>query len=192
MLDDVDAVVITLRGGGPAHHELAATDRWGHLAEELQYTTGEGPSVTAFTSGEPVAVADLAEYAGTWPGFVDAAAERGVGAVFAFPLATAAAGTLGTMTLYRRDPGLPPAGLADAGDLAELLADALAVSGATVIEQVRSSTAYEDVNIAAGLLSAQQSIDTEEASARLRATAFASGRPLAEVACEIVTGHLRG
>jgi hypothetical protein len=82
--------------------------------------------------------------------------------------------------------------LDDVDDLAELLADALADSGGSVIEQVRSSTAYEDVNIAVGLLSAQQGIDTEEASARLRATAFASGRPPAEVACEIVTGHLRG
>ncbi|WP_169523942.1 ANTAR domain-containing protein [Amycolatopsis balhimycina] len=188
ILRGVDAVVITVRGGGLAQHELAATDRWGHQVEELQYTTGEGPSVTAFTTGEPVAVTDLTEHGEDWPGFVDAAAGYGLGAAFAFPLAASTA-TLGTLTLYRREPGTPSTSFADIRDLAELLAAALLADG-ELADRISSSLAYEDVNMAAGLLSVQQAISIEEAMARLRAMAFADGRPLTETAREVVTRHL--
>jgi transcriptional regulator with GAF, ATPase, and Fis domain len=188
MLRGIDAVVVTIRVGGLAQHELAATDRWGHQIEELQYTTGEGPSVTAFTTGEPVTVTDLEGQGEDWPGFVGAAAGYGVGAVFAFPLAADTA-TLGTLTLYRREPGTPPTGLAEARQLAELLAGVLA-SDRELAERISGSTAYEEVNIAAGLLSVQQAISIEEAIARLRATAFAAGRPLTETARQIVTHYL--
>jgi hypothetical protein len=190
MLRGVDAVVITIRGRGLAQQELAATDRWGRQVEELQYTTGEGPSVTAFTTGEPVAVTDLTEHGRMWPGFVDTAAAHGVGAVFAFPLATATASAVGTMTVYRRDSGRPPIDLADARDLAEVLTAVLLADG-ELVEQISGSAVHEHVNIAVGLLSVQQAVSTDEASARLRATAFAAGRPLTEVAREVVTRHLR-
>ena len=188
MLRGVDGVVVTIRVGGLAQHELAATDRWGHEVEELQYTTGEGPSVTAFTTGAPVAVTDLTEQGEDWPGFVCAATGCGVGAVFAFPLAADTA-TLGTLTLYRREPGTPSTGLADARELADLLA-ALLPGDDELAERIGGSVAYEEVNIAAGLLSVQHAISVEEALARLRARAFAAGRPLSETAREIVTRHL--
>ncbi len=158
--------------------------------EELQYTTGEGPSVTAFTTGEPVTVTDLTEQGWVWPGFADTAAGYQVGAVFAFPLATATAATLGTMTLYRRDPGKPSTDLAGARDLAELLA-AMLLADRELAEQIAGSAVYEDVTIAVGLLSARHSVSTDEALARLRATAFADGRPLTEAARDVVTRHLR-
>ncbi|MBE8523952.1 ANTAR domain-containing protein [Amycolatopsis sp. H6(2020)] len=190
MVCGVDAVVITIRGPGLAQHELAATDRWGHEVEELQYTTGEGPSVAATGSGEPVSVTNLIEYARVWPGFVGAAAGYGVGAAFAFPLATGSA-VLGTMTLYRRDPGDPPDGLTDARELAELLATALMTAGADeLVEQISSSTAYDDINVAVGLLSVQHAISTEESLARLRASAFTAGQPLSEAAREVVARHI--
>ncbi|WP_410675918.1 GAF domain-containing protein [Amycolatopsis sp. cmx-4-68] len=188
MLRGVGAVVITIRVGGLAQHELAATDRWGHRIEELQYTTGEGPSVTAFTTGAPVTVTDLTEQGEDWPGFAGAAAGYGVGAVFAFPVAAATA-RLGTLTLYRREPGMPSTGLAAARDLAELLAGVLPADR-ELPQRISGSTAYEEVNVAAGLLSVQQAISIEEAIARLRATAFAAGRPLTEAAHEIVIRHL--
>ncbi len=189
MVRGVDAVVVTIRGRRLAQHELAATNRWGHQVEELQYTTGEGPSVAAFATGEPVTVTDLTEYREVWPGFVDAAAGCGVGAAFAFPLAAAAA-SLGTMTLYRRDPGMPSTGLADVGELAGLLAAELLADG-ELVERISSSAACEDINVAVGLLSVQQSVSTAEALARLRAAAFAAGLPLTDTAREIVARHLR-
>ncbi|MEV6903997.1 hypothetical protein [Amycolatopsis sp. NPDC051372] len=188
LVRDVDAVVITIRGRGLTQHELAATDPWGQRIEELQYITGEGPSITAFTTGQPVTVTRLSEHAGRWPGFVGAAGEYGVDAVFAFPLSTATALPLGTMTLYRRDTGTPPAGLADAHDLVELVATALS-DDRELAQQISSSTAYEDINIAVGLLSIQQTISTDEALVRLRASAFASGRPLIEAARDVVARH---
>ncbi len=185
----VDAVVITIRGDGLAQHELASTGQWGHRAEELQYTTGEGPSVTAFTTGRPISVPELAERGGEWPGFVDAALGCGVGAVFAFPLTASV--PLGTVTLYRRGTGTPPAGLADAHELAGLATAVLvADADSEVLEQVGG--AHDDVSIAVGMLSARHDLTSDQALARLRAAAFTSGRSLAVVAQEVVTRHRRG
>ena len=190
VLRGADAVVITVRAGELAQHELVATGWWGHQVEELQYITGDGPSVTAFTTGEPVVVTDLAQRGAEWPGFADAAAGYGVGAAFAFPLSGAST-TLGTMTLYQRAPGTPPPGLVDARDLAELLAAVLLADG-ELVERISDSAAYADVNMAVGLLSVQQEISVEEAVVRLRATAFAAGRSLTETARDVVTCHLDG
>ncbi|MCE6995440.1 GAF and ANTAR domain-containing protein [Saccharothrix sp. S26] len=190
-LAGVDAVVITIRGRGLAQHQLAVTDPWGRRVEELQYTTGEGPSVTAFTTGDPVLVTNLTEHGARWPGFTDAAGAIGVAAVFAFPLRTAVA-NLGTMTFYRRSPGaLSRSMLADARELADVAAVVLLANSRTeVVEHINSSTDHDAVNIATGLLAAQQVISTDSALAQLRATAFATNRPLAEVAHDVLARHL--
>ncbi|MCR6490830.1 ANTAR domain-containing protein [Amycolatopsis sp. OK19-0408] len=186
----VDAVVITIRGDGLTQHEVAATCEWGHRAEELQYTTGEGPSVVAFTTGRPSAIPELAGHGWEWPGFVDAALDRGIGAVFSFPLVATV--PLGTMTLYCRSAGTPPAGLADAWDLAGIAtAVLLADAESELLEQISGAGAHDDINIAVGMLSARDNLTGDQALASLRAKAFTSGRSLALVAREIVSRHLR-
>ncbi|MFZ3599521.1 PAS domain-containing protein [Streptomyces sp. BH104] len=99
-LPGTDAAVITLHGGGRVPMQLACSSLWARRAEELQYVTGDGPSVAAFDAGEPVLVSDLERSGAAWPLFAEAAGGLGVGAVFAYPLRTATA-TLGTLTLYR-------------------------------------------------------------------------------------------
>ncbi len=97
----------------------AATDARSLRVEELQLTTGEGPSLTAFTHQQPVLAPDLAATK-RWPGFTLAAGEQHVSAVFAFPLLTADS-CLGVFTAHRAQTGtLSPQQLVDAHHLAAL------------------------------------------------------------------------
>jgi hypothetical protein len=54
------------------------------VVQELQLALGEGPSVDAWRTMEPVLEADLTDPAhGRWPAFARAGVQAGVGAAFA-------------------------------------------------------------------------------------------------------------
>jgi hypothetical protein len=146
-----------------------------------------------------VLVADLltAEASRRWPLFVPAAADRGVGAVFAFPVAAGAA-RFGVLDLYRRSAGpLSSAELADA--LA--YADAILVlalydrggleAGVEMLTDGDLSERRAEVHQAAGMASVQLGVTVVDALARLRAYAFVHDRGLAEVAADVVARRLR-
>ncbi len=167
--------------------------------DELQFTLGEGPCVDAFTSGGPVLVADLgtAGWLVRWPGFAVAAVEAGAGAVFAFPLASGAI-RVGVLGLYRAGPGsLGPGGLADAlmcTDVAlTLLLEARAGADGDGDGRARDGWSDDHAGVyqATGMVAVQRGVGLEEALALLRAHAFASGRPLGEVAAAVVARRLR-
>ncbi|XVS61013.1 GAF and ANTAR domain-containing protein [Actinosynnema sp. CA-299493] len=190
-LTGVEAAAMTLRSGGRAQELLAASTPWAAALEEFQYTVGEGPGVEAFDTGGPVLVADLSAHRGRWPGFADLGEVRGLAAVFAFPLQIGGM-RLGTLTLYRRRPGgLPPDVVTDAALLADLaVLGLLDHSGTTGGDGLRVEVSYQDVNIATGMLSAQLRISLEDAFARLRAHAFATGRSLSEVSRDVLARRL--
>ncbi|SNT42372.1 GAF and ANTAR domain-containing protein [Rhodococcoides kyotonense] len=189
-LAGVDAAAMTLRASPRAQDMLGASSEWaGHL-EQQQYTLGEGPGVRAFTDGSPALVSDLSHDEGRWPGFADAAQSIGAAAVFAFPLRIGGI-RLGTLTLYRRQPGaLSPSALADAALLVDLITFALLeqaeFSKNAGEEWIRTVGSYQDVNIATGVLSAKLAISLDDALLRLRAHAFQQGRPILELAREIL------
>lgn len=187
----VDAATLALRAGGRAQELLGASDTWAARLAELQYTVGEGPGVDAYTEGGPVLVADVRADQGRWPGFADAAMTNGIGSVFAFPLQVGAI-RVGTLELFGRRPGgLPQAAIADAALLAEFATAAL-LHGAEEAERAgedyapRRVTSFQDVNVATGMLAAQLRIGLDDAFARLRAHAFATTRPLREVARDVL------
>lgn len=190
ILSGIDAAAMTLRASPRAQDMLGASSEWAGRLDEQQYTLGEGPGVKAFVEGTPALVNDLSHDEGRWPGFADTAQEIGAAAVFAFPLRIGGI-RLGTVTLYRRRPGrLPAAELADAVLLADLITFALLEqaefsnrAGETWIRTVGS---YQDVNIATGVLSAKLGVSLDDAFLRLRAHAFQRGRPILELAREIL------
>ncbi|WP_409235829.1 PAS domain-containing protein [Streptomyces sp. PA5.6] len=186
-LPGADAAVITLHGGGRAHHvQLAVTSLWGQQAEELQWVTGSGPSLTAYATGEPVLVPRLDQPGANWPLFTDAACRIGVGAVFAYPLSTATT-TVGTLTLYQRGRGLaaPPA---EAEVFAQIAAAVLLADlKGDIAERARATADQDDINAAIGVLAAAQHISTNDALAWLRTTARAKAIPLADLARQILT-----
>ncbi|MFE7036359.1 PAS domain-containing protein [Streptomyces sp. NPDC057621] len=189
-LSAADAAVITLHGEGPENFQLAVSSSWGRRAEELQYITGEGPSLTAFDTGEGVLVPDLDHGAARWPLFAEATAGIAVGAIFAYPLRTATA-TLGTLTLYRRRGATAPAGPpADAQAFAEITtAVLLADMDGEIIEEIRATADRDDLNTAIGIVAATQHISPSEALTWLQTMARAQNLPLADLARAILSQY---
>jgi GAF domain len=65
---------------------VAASSEQTRLLELFQVQIDEGPCLECFHSGQPVAVADLADAAQQWPRFVPAARRTGFEAVHALPM----------------------------------------------------------------------------------------------------------
>ncbi len=192
---DVDGAAIVVRSVNRTEELAAATGEWARELEELQYTVGEGPGVDAYETGGPVLVSDLTADGARWPGFADVAT-NGVAAVFAFPLQEGAI-RLGTLSLYRRRPGVLSAEeLADVAVLADLATTALLVDtgdgAAEVAPWAREDAPghYDDVNVATGMLAAELRISIEDAFLRLRAHAFSHNVSLLDVARAVLTRQL--
>jgi hypothetical protein len=183
----VDGAALTLRASARAEEMVGASDAWSARLEEIQYTLGEGPGVTAFADATPVQVADLSSDGARWPGFQTAAVAEGLAAMFAFPLRVGGI-RLGTLGLYRRRPGdLTAAVAADAAMVADLATYALLEQSELVDDdQLRMTLSYQDVNMATGMLAAQLRVSLEDAFARLRAHAFSSGRSVLDVARDLL------
>jgi hypothetical protein len=191
---DIDAAAISLRSSSRVQELAAASDGWARRFEELQYTAGDGPAVEAYSTGGPVLVTDLTAADQRWPGFIDAAIDDGLAAVFAFPLQGGAI-RLGTLDLYRRQPGgLSPDGLADAAVLADLAATALltdiAPTGTAPWAQENAPGHYDDVNVATGILAAELRISVDDAFLRLRAHAYSTGQGVLDIARAVLARQL--
>jgi hypothetical protein len=179
---------------------VCATDETAARIEELQVTLGQGPCMDAVTSGAPVLVADVARGSGLaverWPAFLDSAYDAGVRALFAFPLRIGAIG-VGAMDFYRNRSGdLTDGELAAALMAADAAAMAVLRLGAANGDpfaddpEARTNFGFE-VHQAAGMIQVQLGVPSEAAFLALRARAFASDRPLSDVARDVVERRLR-
>jgi hypothetical protein len=166
--------------------------------EELQFTLGEGPCLDAFTTRRPVLVPDLADGAmSRWPGYAPAVHDKGMRAVFAFPLQIGAA-RLGVLDVFRVEPG-PLSGeqfrealtFADVAVTTLLDGQAQAAPGAVAdgLDDVMGQRA--ELFQAQGMVSVQLSVPLADALARLRAHAYAESLPLGEVARGVVARTLK-
>ena len=180
---------------------IAASDEQASLMVDLQFTLGEGPSIDAHHSGRSVFESDLAT-ATRWPAFAPEATAAGAAAVFALPMQVGAA-RFGALTLYRDRPGPLGEGLLGEG----LLGDALVIADVAaeitlrlqarvplrslhqVLEQLASKRTV--LFQATGMVLVQLNVGPEEAVVALRARSYADGRPLGEVAADVVARRLR-
>jgi len=179
---------------------VCATDDVSARIEDLQFTLGEGPCVDAAQFGAPVMVPDLRTpddiVIERWPAFIEGAGAVGVRAVFAFPLRIGAI-NVGVLDVYRSDPGPLRDGqlraallAADAAALALLHTDT--ASDDLFSDDIGARVAYQlQVHQATGIVQVQLGVPTEEAFLTLRARAFALGRPLVDVATDVVARRLR-
>jgi hypothetical protein len=182
------------QGGGTVAASSAASRR----LEELQFSLGEGPCIDAYTSRRPVLEPDLTTHGmRRWPAYARAACDHGVQAVFAFPLQVGAA-RAGALDVYRVEPGsLTADGLTRAVTFAEI-AMGLLVDGQNGAPHGRTTTELDDalayrleVYQAQGMVMVDLGVTIDEAMARLRGHAYAEGRPISDVAKDIVAGKLR-
>jgi len=178
-------------------------DKTSTALEDAQFTLGQGPGLAAVADGVPVLVPDLAEAASRWPGFVPAAEDLGVHAIFAFPLRIGAI-SVGVLTAHRAIPGpLADGQFADALALADAVTVLLlyrapsdpcrigAGQGAPRPDPAQPGTYRPEVHQATGMISVQLDVPLAEAMVRLRAHAYGNDRPIAEVAADVVARRLR-
>ncbi|MGW7271936.1 GAF and ANTAR domain-containing protein [Streptomyces sp. NPDC054864] len=192
----VDGVAVSATPGGGLVELLWATPGVSTQLEDLQFTLGQGPGPETASSSTPVLVPDLStESTARWPALLADALALGIGAVFCLPLRIGGA-CLGVMTLQRATAGpLEESRLADAWIVTHALTAVLVQDG----ESWEAFAAAEDsshlyraaVHQAAGMISVQAGVSVAEAMIRLRAYAFRLGRPLIEVAQDVVARRMR-
>lgn len=187
-----------LMSGDIRRGSLCFTDEVSHLIEDLQYALGEGPCVEAYEQDRVVLEPDLAHpVTPRWTAFSPPAVVAGARAVFAFPLRVGSV-RLGALNLYRDAPGpLSDDQHADALVMADVAAQCVldmqaeAPPGAVAERLEAGADFHYALHNAAGMVSVQLGVSITEALVRLRAAAFASGRPLEEVAQDVITRRMR-
>jgi len=174
---------------------VAATVGVGQAGEDLQFTLGEGPCQLASATGLMVHSPDL-EADTRWSQYSREAGTAGIRAVFSTPLQVGAA-RLGVLDVYRRVPGpLTPAALETVQVHAEAAVALLLLTGdpdGVVLppdDLVELADIRPVVHQAAGMVAIQLEVSLDVALVRLRAAAFASGRPLRAVAADVVARRI--
>jgi len=191
----VDGGSVALAAAPGRRDVLYASDGTAQRLEDLQVVLGEGPAVDARAGRAPVLIDDLLArgegVADRWPAFLTEVGRLDVRSVYAFPVRVGAV-VLGTFQLYRR-----AAGRTDPAQLGSMLTAADAVCGAlldmdrAVADDLWGASPSARVHQAAGMVMVQLDTSVEEAMVRLRATAYAEGLTLDEVAGSVVDGRRR-
>jgi ANTAR domain len=190
----VSGVAVSVRSGRVISEVLCASGPLSRELEELQLTVGEGPSLQVLAGGPSVLVGDLdsAEAQARWPLFAAAAAEAGARAMFALPLRMGAI-RVGVFVLASDRPGrLSVEDLAEAWVFAEFALRLVLDEQAGIDSQDgypagdALSDSRPEIHQATGMISVQLGVGIAEAFSRLRARAFAQGRPLSELAADVV------
>jgi len=193
----VSGAGIMLMSGEIPRGSFCSSNPVSNLIEELQFTLGEGPCVDAYQQDRPVLEPDLlGPEAMRWPAFTPSAVEAGVRAIFGFPLRVGAI-RLGALNLYRDRPG--PLGddehadalvMAEVAALSILEVQADAPAGRLRDDLLVGANLQFGVHQAAGMVSVQLGVTITEALVRLRAYSFGHGRPLSDVAADVVHRRL--
>jgi hypothetical protein len=190
----VDGVGVSLMPDAPGERLLlGGSDGLAQQIEDLQFTLGDGPCVTAFNEAHPVLLADVwdRDVSYRWPTFAEQVRAVPVRGLFAFPLQLGAIG-IGALNLHRSRPG-------ELQEEREALVVADAVTTALVNYQFGapfleaelfdvSWSAHAEVHQATGAVAAQRGISTGEALTRLRAYAFRAARPIHALARDVLNG----
>jgi hypothetical protein len=190
----LDGAGVSIVSSSGTREPIFASDEVARVIERLQVALGEGPCVDSSVTGSPVLVADLTDpgdvVAGRWPIFRSEATRVGARAIFAFPLRIGAI-WLGAVDFYRQSAG--PLSQPDLGTVLSSVEEV----GLAVLEAPHHYGDAEApitnmlVHQAAGMVMAQLDSSIEEAMVRLRATAFAEGLTINELAADVVNGRRR-
>ena len=188
---------LALVAGAELLGTLADAGRHSSVITDLQFELGEGPCLEACASGSPVLLPDLADGTARWPVFADAAAGPGVRAEFCFPLGVATT-CVGVFDLYRDEPGmLSEEQLADALVAADIARDALLYlwdpPGHPGVAALLDMAGMDRIVVhqASGMIAARLDATPADALARLRASAFQSGRSIYDIAQDVVERRVR-
>ena len=187
---------LVLMSGGQSMG-IGVSDPVTEAVEQMEYTLGEGPCVSAYRTKVPVFDADLADDGNTpWPEFRRGALAAGVQAAFGFPLLIQRV-CIGALNVYHDRPGaLSDEQVADALVVAQFASRAVlewqadAPSGTIAWQLEQAPNRGVEVYQATGRISVQVGVSLDDALVLLRAYAFSHNRPIADVASEVARGSL--
>jgi hypothetical protein len=178
---------------------VSASDRTALAAHDLELVLAEGPLTDAVGGTSPVLVAGSGLLR-RWPRYGPAIADLGVQAVSAAPLGPSYA-TFGAVCAFDHAIAPRAAGADGMATATKLLADVLT---GILLREGESVTADDEPNIlsvfadsniqvqiqqAIGAISVQSGYNTDDAAALLAARAFADGRPVSDVAKQVLQGE---
>ncbi|MBO0982791.1 GAF and ANTAR domain-containing protein [Rathayibacter sp. SD072] len=184
----VRGAAISTIGSSFGGETVSATDDVAARLDEIQLDLGEGPCWEASRRRTPVLVVDVRAEADRWPLFSAEAGRLPLASVYAFPLRIAGL-DVGVVDLY--NVRAAPLSTADI----ERIRSRSPGTALRVVAQVLTDDAGEAsanvhsrrlVHQATGMILARHGITADESLLLLRAHAFAQGRPVSEVAEEIV------
>lgn len=175
---------------------LAATDQLAARLDELQFDLSEGPCWVAMAGKRPVLEPALMDGgARDWPTFAAAASDQGVRSMFAFPLVVGAL-PIGAVDLY----SIPAIDLTNeqclqAMEMSDIigrhvLRRAIRAGEVPDAEEEPGGFSRRVIHQATGVIIAQLQLSPDDARLVIQAHAFAAGRPMKEIAREIVNGSL--
>jgi GAF domain-containing protein len=174
---------------------MAATSELATQADALQYSLDEGPCLSAWRTGHLVRLDDTTTDR-RWAAWNERAAALGVRSVLSAPL-LAGGGTIGAMKLYALRPRRFDAHdevvmTLFARQAALLLAATQDLAAARALgRRLADALGERDlVSQATGVLLAQGAPDRESAFASLAAAAERTGRPVRDIASELLAGDL--
>lgn len=180
--------------GNPPRERVHATDPVAERVADLHILLGQGPGVDASREVRPVIVADLRSAASrrAWPVFAVHAQAAGIGALVTVPLRAGTA-AIGLFGMYSHSPVvLETEQQLEVAVFAEVaLGLLLDRHHSPPLDVARWLCVEAVVHQATGIISVQLGVDVEESLVRLRAHAFAQGKPLLEIAREVVARRLR-
>lgn len=175
---------------------VASTSEQTRLLELFQLQADVGPCLEAFSTGQPVLVADLAHVSERWPEFAEKAAASGFRSVHALPLRLRSE-TIGAMNLFNTSVGaLSEDGLAIGQALADIATIGILQQRALARREVLNEQLQVALNSrviieqAKGVLAERGSVDMAESFNRLRAYARSHSQRLVDTARAVVDGSI--
>ncbi|MGA8725342.1 MAG: GAF and ANTAR domain-containing protein [Acidimicrobiales bacterium] len=192
----ITVATVALMGDHGVEGITGASDALAAAIQDEEFTLGEGPATDVRRKRRPVLVPDLRDMTSDWPQFVPAVARLGIGSMYAIPLRIGAV-DLGVLILGGSQPrAMTSQELADlllVGDLiSRLVLDLQAgVTSESLAWALEATDTRAVVHQATGMIAAQLNVGVAEALVRLRANAFATDRPIDQVASEVVAGRRR-
>jgi len=187
----VRGATTTLHGRRHTAALVTASDSVARAAHDLEIVLGEGPAVTATAECVSIQLAGAA-LLHRWPRYGHAVAELGVRAVVAAPLR---GGTecLGALCAYDDEPIMKNDVLATTDRIASTLTQSvLRITQAEDPGGIITEHDYQAViHQAIGMISVYRGCGVGDAEALLRARAYSDGRPVSDVAQDVVRGRTR-
>lgn len=195
---DVTGAGLILMSGGRSLGCVGVSDEMTEEVEQVEYTLGEGPCISAFRSKAPVFDPDLADDGEVeWPEFRRGALAAGIRAAFGFPLLVGWI-CIGALNLYRDEAGgLTDFQVDDARVVAHVVGRTLlawqtdAPPGALAWQIERVPSHRMHVHQATGRISVQVGISLADALVLMRAYAFSQDLSVSDVAAGVATGEIR-